>query len=484
MGIPPESKDKSSAIIETLVKLMLLVIILPPALGILYPIFAFITYAPKKYKNSEIMQNIGDVNQRQGAYILENGVFAKTFDKLATGFIYGGSIDSSQTYELDIQSQDFAIIRAKTINKEKHGFNGAVLRYKNKKGFFGIKSIICESTIVGADGTNLKNLPAVNASEKLICAPEWEVLQENNKEPSDRELAKLIQDRASSEIQSVLHKQDLNYIENGRFVNKYKDIPQKENNSLLKFDVKIIQRKDRAIIFIQHDLSEKDKYKTSFGFIKIVRSRQAQPLGDSDREKKTILWHYLDTISFICTSDRIGTPLPKNKELNRVVDRCPSGYTKDKISERKGGFNLVRDNLATIRMVQEGYYEQYHKFMTDFAEFEKFSIENSRRYASFIRVSQDPYQYNFRANGKQLVVIAQPKSFKDPLSNTTYLRMSSATGTVQYWPHVYTYCESKIPNIPIPTDEDISKIGLNQERQSVYYLENCPAGYTLVKQLE
>ncbi len=130
--------------------------------------------------------------------------------------------------------------------------------------------------------------------------------------------------------------------------------------------------------------------------------------------------------------------------------------------------------------MQEGYYEQHHKFMTNFAEIEKFSVENSRRYRSFIRVKQDLYKYSFRANGKQLVMTAQPKPFKDSLSNTTFLRMSSATGTIQNWPHVYTYCESKIPNIPIPTDEDITKISLSKTHY-VYYLENCPAGYTLIK---
>jgi hypothetical protein len=257
---------------------------------------------------------------------------------------------------------------------------------------------------------------------------------------------------------------------------------KKKNRSLPKFNVKIRNYAGRAVVAIQNDSSEQDKYKISFGTIKLVRSKLAQPLSDRDREKNTILWHYLDTLSFLCTSDRLGTPLPKNKELDRVIDSCPIGYTKS--SEREGGFNLVRHNLVTIRMMQEGYYEQHHKFMTDFAEFEKFAVDNSRQYATFIRVSQDPYQYNFRANGKQLVITAQPKLFEDPFLNTTYLRMSSATGTVKYWPHVYTYCESKVQNIPIPTDEDISKISLNQERQSVKYLENCPAGYTLIEKLE
>jgi Type IV pilin-like G and H, putative len=423
-------------------------------------------------------------NRTQGHFILENGVFAKTFNELAIGTLQGGIIDSSKIfqYKLDIPSKDLAIIGAKHLDEESNGFNGAVLRYKNKKGFFALRSIMCESTVMGADGTNPKNSPIVNTSGKLICAAGWKVLREDNEEPSEQELSKLIQNKAKEEIERILREQNSIYYKQGKFVSQYSNIPQEKNRSLPKFNVKIRNYAGRAVVAIQNDSSEQDKYKISFGTIKLVRSKRAQPLSDRDREKNTILWHYLDTLSFLCTSDRLGTPLPKNKELDRVIDSCPIGYTKS--SEREGGFNLVRHNLVTIRMMQEGYYEQHHKFMTDFAEFEKFAVDNSRQYATFIRVSQDPYQYNFRANGKQLVITAQPKLFEDPFLNTTYLRMSSATGTVKYWPHVYTYCESKVQNIPIPTDEDISKISLNQERQSVKYLENCPAGYTLIEKLE
>ncbi len=307
-------------------------------------------------------------------------------------------------------------------------------------------------------------------------------MQEDNEAQSDQKLVELIQDKSRDEITRVLNEQYSAYYKQKKFVDRYSDVPKKENRYSPKFNVNIRSHEDRAIVIIRHDRSDRAKYKTSFGIIRVIRSKQAQPLNEIDREKNTILWHYLGTMSFLCTSDRPGTPLPKNNALDRVIDRCPIGYTKS--SEREGGFNLVIHNLVTIRMMQEGYYEQHHKFMTDFAEFEKFAVDNSKRYANFIRVKQDPYQYNFRANGKQLIVTAKPKSFENESSNTTYLRMSSATGTVEHWPHVYTYCESKVPNISIPTDEDISKISLNQERQSVKYLEKCPAGYTPVKKLE
>jgi hypothetical protein len=482
MGIPPESNQKSSPITEILIKLVLTGILLSPILFILQHFFVFVTYIPEgsKRKNSEVMQNLSLTNRVQGSYILENGSFAKTFNELSIGTLQGGDVDSSKIfqYKLAIPSKDLAIIGAKSLDGERNSFNGAVLRYKNRKGFFAVRSIICESAVVGADGTNPKNSPIVSTSGKLICTPGWKVLREDNEEPSDRELAGLIQNKAKGEIGRILREQESIYYKQGKFVDRYSDIAQEKNSSSPKFNVKIRSHIDRAIVAIQNESSEQDKYKTSFGLIKLVRSKQAQSLSDSSQEKHKILWHYLDTISFLCTSNQTGTPLPKNRDLDRVINNCPNGYTKN--SEEKGRFNLAKHNLTTIRMMQEGYYEQHHKFMTDFAELEKFSIENSRRYRSFIRVKQDLYKYSFRANGKQLVMAAQPKSFKDSLSNTTFLRMSSATGTIQNWPHVYTYCESNMPNIPIPTDEDITKIGLSKTHY-VYYLENCPAGYTLIK---
>ncbi len=204
MGIPPESNQKSSPITEILVKLVLAGILLSPVLFILQQFFVFVTYIPEesKRKNSEVMQNLALTNRVQGSYILENGSFAKTFNELSIGTLQGGDVDSSKTfqYKLAIPSKDLAIIGAKPMDEEKNGFNGAALRYKNRKGFFAVRSIICESAVVGADGTNPKNSPIISTSGKLICAAEWKVLREDNEEPSDRELAELIQNKAKDEI--------------------------------------------------------------------------------------------------------------------------------------------------------------------------------------------------------------------------------------------------------------------------------------------
>ena len=465
MGIPPESNQKSSLITEILIKLVLTGILLSPILFILQQFFVFVTYIPEgsKRKNSEVMQNLSLTNRVQGSYILENGSFAKTFNELSIGTLQGGDVDSSKTfqYKLAIPSKNLAIIGAKPMNEEKNGFNGAVLRYKNRKGFFAVKSIICESVVVGADGTNPKNSPIVSTSEKLICAAGWKVLREDNEEPSERELAELIQNKAKDEIGRVLREQNSIYYKQGEFIDRYSDISQEKNRSSPKFNVKIISYTDRAIIAIQNESSEQDKYKTSFGLIKLVRSKQAQPLSDSSQEKNKVLWHYLDTISFLCTSNQTGTALPKNRDLDRVIDRCPTGYTKSSVIEHE--YDLAKDNLVTIRMTQEAYYQRYHRFMTDFAELEKFTIETSRRYSSLIKVKQDPYQYNFQVNGKVLLITAQPKYFTNPLSNVTYLRISSATGADKNWPFVHTFCESKIKNILIP--------------MNIHDTGSCPAGY-------
>jgi hypothetical protein len=494
MGLPPKHKDLTSDIIsfiKLLVRLALAGILVSIGLPALFLLLHVLSWPPSTKKEREVKQNIVMVNALQFATINDRGVFAKTFDELATGTLRGGNTTSSQVFEykLDIQSQDLAIIGAKPLDKEKHGLNGAVLRYKNRRGFLSNRSIICESAIEGADGTERINLPVINNLGKLSCAPNWKVLEENNSEPSDGELVKLIQDKTDEEIKRILREQDSIYYMKGKFADQYSDIPQENNKSPLKFNVKIRSQENRAIVTVQDTSPDRDKYKTSFGVIKVVRAKPAQALSNSDRDKNRVFWHYLDTISFLCTSNRPGTPLPNNRQLDRVVNNCPSGYIKnsgyDKRPERENKFILVRHNLVTIRMLQEAYYKQHRKFMTDFNEFEKFALANSGNYSDFIKVKQDPYHYNFRANGKQLVITAQPKSFiKSPsLSNVTYLRISSATGTSEHWPHLYTYCQSNKPNIPIPTDEEISKIGLSQERHA-FYLENCPAGYTLIKDLE
>lgn len=193
MDIPPDSKQKSSTITEMLVNFVLMGIVLSPILFILQQFFVFVTYIPEesKRKNYEVIQNLALINKIQASYVLDNGVFAKTFNELAIGTLQGGNIDSSEIFEykLNFQTKDIAIIGAKPIDKEGHGFNGAVLMYKNRKGFLATKSIMCKSVGTGVDGTNSNNLPVVNTLGNLTCAPNWKVLYEsNNREPSDQKL--------------------------------------------------------------------------------------------------------------------------------------------------------------------------------------------------------------------------------------------------------------------------------------------------------
>ena len=151
MGIPPESKQKSSTITEMLVNFVLMGIVLSPILFILQQFFVFVTYVPEesKRKNSEVIQNLALINKMQVIYVLDNGVFAKTFNELAIGTLQGGNIDSSEIFEykLNFQTKDIAIIGAKPIDKEGHGFNGAVLMYKNRKAFLSQK-VLCANLLV------------------------------------------------------------------------------------------------------------------------------------------------------------------------------------------------------------------------------------------------------------------------------------------------------------------------------------------------
>ena len=122
-----------------------------------------------------------------------------------------------------------ATISAQPIDENNNGYNGAVLRYKNRKGFLATKSIVCKSVDTGVDGTNSDNLPAVNTLGNLTCAPKWKVLYENNnREPSDLELAELIQGKAKDEIGRVLREQNSIYYKQGEFVDRYSDILQEK----------------------------------------------------------------------------------------------------------------------------------------------------------------------------------------------------------------------------------------------------------------
>jgi hypothetical protein len=141
--------------------------------------------------NREAKQSILLVNRGQVTSILENRGFAKTFDELGIGVLVGGkTANSSQfQYKIDLKSRDLAIIGAKPKDSDRRGMNGAVLRSKDKKGILAIGRIICQSNTLGADGTAAINLPIVDATGKLSCAPNWKVLEEynNNEESTDRE---------------------------------------------------------------------------------------------------------------------------------------------------------------------------------------------------------------------------------------------------------------------------------------------------------
>ncbi len=242
------------------------------------------------------------------------------------GTLIGGDTVSSSMfqYKIDIQSNDLAIVGAKPIDSEKNGFNGAVLIYKNKIGFFETSTIVCKSAVVGADGTARINLPVVNTSGRLGGASNWKVVEVSNNERSDRDLIKLIKIKTIDEIGVILHKQKLIYLDRGVFPDKYHGISRKESRFFPEFNVKVRYYEDSAIVVVQPESSEQEKYKTYFGFIKITKFDKIRPLTEDNTGK------YIQA-SFLCTSDRSATPLPNNKTLDRVRDRCPNGYTKSPV---------------------------------------------------------------------------------------------------------------------------------------------------------
>ena len=130
-------------------------------------------------------QNILMINRVQASNImLKDGAFARTFNELAIGVLAGESTANSQDfkYKIDIRSKDLATVGAESLDRERKGLSGAVLRYKNLKGSFVTSSIVCKSEATGADGTDPLNAPITDVSGKLRCASGWTVEEADQNE--------------------------------------------------------------------------------------------------------------------------------------------------------------------------------------------------------------------------------------------------------------------------------------------------------------
>jgi hypothetical protein len=128
----------------------------------------------RKAANSEAGQNIALVNKSQWENVRHNYRFLKTFDEMAISTLKGGDSAEGRYFKYKTsQFQDIAFIGAKPKSDNLNGFNGAVLRFKNKQDLLSPASITCKSNVLGADGTVPQNLPRVTDLGKITCAPGW-----------------------------------------------------------------------------------------------------------------------------------------------------------------------------------------------------------------------------------------------------------------------------------------------------------------------
>jgi Type IV pilin-like G and H, putative len=192
MSLSPESKQKLLPG-DKLSKFIIVGAILSPLLFVLQQTYVFLADDSTAQKSSEerkVKYNIVAVNRFQSFMTLrKNSSFAKTFDEIAGDKTLGWNMSNPKSFEykLDVRSKDLAIIGAKPSGQNLHSHNGATLKYKNIKGLFATKSIVCKSEAAGADGTDPINAPVADSSDKLRCAPGWIVVDETQSEPAKQQ---------------------------------------------------------------------------------------------------------------------------------------------------------------------------------------------------------------------------------------------------------------------------------------------------------
>ena len=155
--------------------------------------------------------------------------------------------------------------------------------------------------------------------------------------------------------------------------------------------------------------------------------------------------------SFICSSEKLGTPLPTDIELIKVSNECPVGYTQH--SKENFSVHVPKSNTYNILKEQFKIYERQQKFTEDLSGT-----------PGLIMTNPEQYRYRIQATARQVIISAQPKSFKDP-SDWTYLAITEVEDS-KIKNSFTRYCESEIPNIPIPNIPDIAKLS-----------KDCPTGY-------
>ena len=192
MTLPPDPKNKPSAIGQVGRAISIIAI----GSTISFLLFSFLMVSlfvandiffpsPEllKAKQPKIKRNITMAIKIQALSMGETDKFIKTFDELAIDDKLVGDDTASLEdvrYKIQSESKDLFTIGAKPLDVKLHSYTGAVLRYKGDRVLAMTKSILCESDAVGADGTDTANLPIVNRSGKLQCAPSWTSIYEIN----------------------------------------------------------------------------------------------------------------------------------------------------------------------------------------------------------------------------------------------------------------------------------------------------------------
>ena len=266
---------------------------------------------------------------------------------------------------------------------------------------------------------------------------------------------------ARAKIKIFFNEQESNYRDSGKFIKRQNETLT-NNQNLQSYYKKIAATKlDRIIATTRSENLTGNRRKFFLGFIDVVRAKKIQQPNLGNTNRNEIQWQYLDIKSFICESNERGVDIPGSTVLDLVSDRCPTGYTQ--VFNKNFRINVAKSNIDLILHEQKKRYNLNKKFTEDFL-----------KTPGFITTDPEPYQYRVQSSGKQIIISAKPKSYKNSL-DLTYLNIAIATDNkATRRQYIYQYCESEVPNISIPRYLDISKIGFSENRQN---FKSCPTGY-------
>ena len=249
----------------------------------------------------------------------------------------------------------------------------------------------------------------------------------------------------------ILRTEKSHYLENNKFTENYDDlaIGVITNDSPKKsYDFQLRDLGDNFIVVARHESPKDDIEKTTLGTIQVLKSQEIR------QPNKKNQWQYVEIVSSICQSEKLGTPLPSDLQLTSQAARCPIDYKLSDRSVTKS--HLPQTNIDFVLIEQRRIYKSQGKFTKD--------VTGT---PNFVKVNPEQYHYRIQTTPKQIIVSAQPKSFQDP-RNWTYLAISKVERKIRNQELQITdlHCESEKQNIPIPTPSELDEMN-----------EDCPVGY-------